>query len=93
MAKAVITIEDINLNDGTVRCEVTIEDTKLDDGHVTAAHFFGSFIKDQMSNPAFLKAVWDYAEDLMRNNPGGTVMNPDQKIDAPANDTAAEEAA
>jgi hypothetical protein len=93
MAKAVITIEDINLDDGTVSCDVVIEGTKLDDGHVTAAHFFAVFLKDQMGNPVFLKQVWDYAEDIMRSNPGGTIVNPDQKIDAPANDTAAEEAA
>jgi hypothetical protein len=88
MAKAVITIEDIDLENGTVRSEVTVEDTKLDDGHVTAAHFFAKHIKDCMSDPVFLAAVWAKAEALMQEHAGGKILNPDQKIVPPANDEA-----
>lgn len=88
MAKAVIIIEDIDLNDGTVRSEVTIEGTQLDDGHCTAAHFFGAYIKDRMRDPKFLADVWAYAEGLMQQTPGATLTNPDRKIVVAANDAA-----
>lgn len=83
MAKAIITIEDTDLDAGRYSVSFTVEDTKLDDGFASAAHIAALFINEQFKNPAFVGAIWQFAEQLIEGREGARIANTQN---APSND-------
>lgn len=75
MAKAIITLEDLDLDAGTFKHSLVIEESRIDDGQMTAAHVSAKFMTLQLSHPQFIEQIWAYAESLVANTTSASIPN------------------
>ena len=79
MAIVTLKFTDIDLDSGEFKADLINETATDDDGFVTAAQLTALYVQTQLSNPAFVKAVWDFAESLIANNSDASFVNNDNR--------------
>jgi hypothetical protein len=79
MAKATLTLTDIDLEAGTYQHSLVVEATDNDDGGMSAAHVTARFIQFQLDHPQFVDQVWAFAEKLVADTAQARITNADRR--------------
>lgn len=75
MAKATLTITDIDLDSGQVRIEADVTESGVDDGHMTAAEVMLRVLHAEVTSTEFKNRVWAEVARMTAGKDGVSIAN------------------
>lgn len=76
MARAILTIEDTDIQTGQVKITIDVQDSMIDDGRLTASEVMVRVLHTEIHTPEFREKLWKTISD-MTNGTAVEIANDD----------------